>query len=101
LQTRMESFIEAGANIASGFVLSLGVWMFVVMPLWGIELKLHDNLAITSIFTVTSLLRSYVWRRIGNWWALSAQRARTAAWLQVRLRGFRCALPRHMEKPYQ
>jgi len=101
LQTRMESFIEAGANIASGFVLSLGVWMFVVMPLWGIELKLHDNLAITSIFTVTSLLRSYVWRRIGNWWALSAHRGRAAVWARTLCRDFHRALSRYMEKLYQ
>lgn len=66
-QTKWESRIEATANIGSGFVISLCVWKFIVAPLiiagW---LTINSTILITSIFTVSSWLRSYYWRRFFN-----------------------------------
>lgn len=63
-QTALESKIETVLNISSGFVISYGMWLFVVNPL--IEhgyLTINDAFSITMIFTVTSVIRSYYWRR--------------------------------------
>ncbi len=65
-QTRLVSFIEAALNTFSGFFISLAVWIFVVAPLFGIDVTYSSNIAITSIFTVSSLLRSFVIRRWFN-----------------------------------
>lgn len=66
MQTRLESIIEAVINIGSGFFISLAMWVFVVAPLFSIRLDHAQNLYITGIFTITSIIRSYVWRRIFN-----------------------------------
>ena len=64
-QTKLGSFVEACLNTASGFLLSLVVWHWVA-KLYGIPMPLGENLQITGIFTVVSVLRSYVWRRLFN-----------------------------------
>lgn len=65
-QTRFESLIETSLNTASGFVVAFLVWQFIAAPLMGYTVTLHDNFVITSIFTVASVLRGYVWRRFFN-----------------------------------
>jgi hypothetical protein len=65
-QTKKESFIESALNIGSGFLVSLAVWTFVVVPLWALPVTMGENLQITMLFTVVSVVRSYVWRRIFN-----------------------------------
>lgn len=63
-QTKLESKIEATVNIATGFVLSYIVWNIIVYSnIFDIEINQGENLAIVAIFTVTSWLRSYYWRR--------------------------------------
>ena len=61
-QSRLESAIEAGVNIGSGFLVALVVWFFIA-PLYGYEITFVDNIGLTSIFTVVSITRSYIWRR--------------------------------------
>lgn len=63
MQTRTESAIETLLNIASGFLISLLVWTYVVAPIYHIEVNQTQNVTITAIFTVTSIIRSYIWRR--------------------------------------
>lgn len=65
-QTRLESFIESSINIGSGFVVSLLFWTFVVVPMWHLPVSMHNNLQITGCFTILSVARSYVWRRLFN-----------------------------------
>ena len=63
-QTKLESGIETCCNVGSGFILAYFVWAWVVVPL--IEngfLTIESTFAITSIFTVVSLVRGYGWRR--------------------------------------
>jgi hypothetical protein len=66
MQTRIGSFIESALNTASGFVVAFALWQWVIGPLMGYAVNYHDNLIITSIFTVASIARSYVWRRFFN-----------------------------------
>ena len=63
IQSKLGSLIEAGLNIGSGFLLSLIVWQILASFL-GIPMPIGKNIFITSIFTVVSLTRSYVWRRL-------------------------------------
>ena len=65
-QSRLESFVEAVINIASGFVIALLTWIFIVSPVWEIEVTMLDNLLIIGMFTVISIIRSYFWRRFFN-----------------------------------
>ena len=64
-QSRKGSFVEACLNTASGFVVSLIVWHYVA-AWYGIPMPLSTNLEITGIFTVVSIARSYLWRRLFN-----------------------------------
>jgi hypothetical protein len=65
-QTRLESFVESCLNTATGFLVSLTFWTFVVVPVWHLPVTMHQNLVITFWFTVLSVARSYVWRRFFN-----------------------------------
>lgn len=65
-QTQAQSLIESVLNIGSGFFISLAVWSWVVVPLFDLSVSHVENLQITCIFTVVSVARSYVWRRIFN-----------------------------------
>ena len=65
-QTRLESFIEASANTATGFIVSYVFWLVVVVPAFHLDTTPGDNFIITSMFTVLSVVRSYLWRRFFN-----------------------------------
>lgn len=64
-QSRRASLTEAVVNVAVGFVLSAMVTA-IVFPMFGYPIRWADNLAISAIFTVVSILRSYVLRRVFN-----------------------------------
>ena len=72
MQTRLSSLTESCLNTASGFVVSWLVWVYIVVPYWNLPVRAADNLAITGMFTVVSIARTYVWRRLFN---RSARRA--------------------------
>jgi len=62
-QSRMMSLVEAGTNVAVGYVLAV-ITQIVVFPWFGLVVSIDDNLAIGAIFVIVSLLRSYVLRRL-------------------------------------
>ena len=62
-QSHAASLAEVAVNVLSGYVVSLLVGIFVY-PLFGLQVSVGQNIALTLIFTVTSFLRSYIWRRI-------------------------------------
>jgi len=62
-QSRRLSLIEAITNVAVGYVLAV-IAQIVVFPWFSIHPNLGENLAIGSIFTGISLLRSYALRRL-------------------------------------
>lgn len=65
MQHRIDSLMEAVTNTAVGFVISLITWHFIAIAM-NIPVTMSENLIITSIFTVVSIIRSYILRRIFN-----------------------------------
>ena len=65
-QSRISSLNESLINIASGFILSLGIWVWVIMPYYDLQFTMIDNLSITGIFTISAIIRGYFWRRFFN-----------------------------------
>lgn len=66
-QSRAHSMIEAWTNVAVGF----GVAMLAnvtLFPLFGWHISGAQNIALTCCFTVISLVRSYLLRRLFNRW---------------------------------
>ena len=66
MQSKLSSLMESLLNVGSGFFVSLLLWSFVIVPLYGIEVTVIQNLEITAIFTVISVIRGYIWRRVFN-----------------------------------
>lgn len=67
MQSKLKSFIESNANTFIGFAGSMLIWEFVVKPCWNLPTSLLDNLTITCLFTVWSIIRGYYVRRFFNW----------------------------------
>lgn len=62
-----ESLLETTINIASGFIVSYLAWVFLVPIFWPEHASSHATaFGITVLFTVTSFLRSLIWRRFFN-----------------------------------
>jgi len=65
MQSRKHSLLEALLNTASGFLTSL-LTQWLVFPWFNLHPSLQENLALTAIFTIVSIARSYAWRRVFN-----------------------------------
>jgi hypothetical protein len=65
-QSHRASAVEAGVNLVLGFAISVGITA-VLLPAFGHQVTLGQNVAMTSIFTVASFARSYGLRRLFNW----------------------------------
>lgn len=61
------SAVEAVANVAVGYLVAVAATA-VVLPAFGYGVTAGDAFAISAVFTVVSLARSYVLRRAFNWW---------------------------------
>jgi hypothetical protein len=61
-QSRLSSLAETCTSIAIGFLVSLAI-NALVMPAFGHFISLGDNLGMTAIFTVASIVRGYWVRR--------------------------------------
>jgi hypothetical protein len=72
-QSRAHSAIEAAANVAIGYGVAVAS-QIVILPLFGVQLPLADNLAIGAWFTAISLVRSYAVRRLFNAAAVNAKK---------------------------
>lgn len=71
--------VEQVANVGSGFIVSLIYWTFVIIPqleYWG-ELTFERNLIITLQFTVISVVRGLVWRRLFNYFMVKNYQRRS------------------------
>lgn len=62
-QTRSMSALEAVANVAVGFWVGI-LSQVLVFPLFGFKAAPSAHLAIGAVFTVVSLVRSYILRRV-------------------------------------
>lgn len=65
MQSRKGSLIEACINVVIGYGISFTA-NAVVLPLYGFHISITQNLSIGAIFTVISIVRSYIIRRYFN-----------------------------------
>jgi biotin transporter BioY len=65
-QSRKHSFLEALLNTASGFLISFFV-AELTFAYFNFQSTHKDTFIITCVFTVVSIVRSYIWRRIFNY----------------------------------
>ena len=66
-QTRSMSLVESIANTGAGFALSLLI-QISLFYLMSIETTTTQNLTLSGVFTVASLVRGYLMRRVFIWW---------------------------------
>jgi hypothetical protein len=57
------SFCEAIANVAVGYGVAV-LTQIMIFPMFGLHTTLAQNLQMGAVFTVVSIVRSYVLRRI-------------------------------------
>lgn len=65
-QTRWQSFVEQTINIISGLALSVFIVQPLTFPLFDITTSSSENFYMALIFTIISVIRSYIWRRYFN-----------------------------------
>lgn len=64
-QSKRQSLIEAITNTTVGFGISL-LSISIILPLMGFETSTGQNITLTVYFTLISIVRSYILRRIFN-----------------------------------
>jgi hypothetical protein len=62
-QSRRMSLVEAIANVLVGYGLAV-LTQILVFPVFGLRTTMSENLAMGLVFTIVSLARSYVLRRV-------------------------------------
>lgn len=62
-QTRKGSLVEAITNTAIGFLVAFASQM-VIFPMFDIHVPLSSNIGITALFTLVSVARQFVVRRL-------------------------------------
>ena len=65
MQSRWMSFVEAITNIVVGYGLAV-LTQIVVFPMFGLHATVGENLALGAIFTILSLIRGFLLRRLFN-----------------------------------
>ena len=63
MQKKLHSFIESVTNVVVGYGFAILTQM-CVFPLFGLSVTIGDNILIALIFSVVSIVRSYILRRI-------------------------------------
>jgi uncharacterized protein YacL len=65
MQSRRQSIIETCVSVAIGYLVAL-LTQLIVFPLLSIPIVFSQNLLISLIFTVVSVIRGYFVRRLFN-----------------------------------
>ncbi|AIA83182.1 IQ motif-containing protein [Lauvirus lau218] len=65
-QSKSQSLTEIILNVVSGWVVSYLLWIWLIIPIWDIKVSVQDNIIITTIFTISAVIRGYLWRRFFN-----------------------------------
>lgn len=63
MQSRKHSIVESVTNVIVGYLVAVASQV-AIFPLFGIHIPVGDNFLIGLWFTVISLLRSYIVRRV-------------------------------------
>lgn len=66
MQSRVHSLAESLTNTFAATLLSWAVMQFVIVPLWQLPMTALDSAGVTAIYTVVSIARNYLVRRIWN-----------------------------------
>lgn len=64
-QSRRMSMVESIGNVVIGYLVAIAS-QILIFPFFGIQVSLGENLMIGLFFTVISIVRSYVLRRVFN-----------------------------------
>ena len=62
-QSRAMSFVEAVTNVIVGYGIAL-LTQLLLFPIFGLHLAMTENVLIAGVFTIVSLVRSFVLRRV-------------------------------------
>ena len=65
MQTKRQSLIESLTSTTIGIIIGI-VLNLTVLPMFGYPVSLSDSLWISVIFTIVSIIRSYIIRRWFN-----------------------------------
>ena len=69
-QTKKGSLFESLINIAVGIGISYAANQLILVKMFGYAMSFERNMVITGIFTVISIVRSFMLRRLFNWWTI-------------------------------
>ena len=67
-QSRAASALESVTNMTVGVLIGATI-NYAVLPMWGFNPTMADSIGMTAMFAGISLVRSYVTRRVFNWWS--------------------------------
>ena len=62
-QSRAMSLVESVANVIVGYGVAVAT-QILIFPVFGLQITLAQNLKMGAVFTVVSIARSYVLRRL-------------------------------------
>lgn len=84
MQTKFHSILEISANTFTGFIISLTYQWYVANPQLGEnEISFFTTSSVVLQFTVISLLRSYIWRRVGDYFTRRRMEKLHSTWLST------------------
>jgi len=66
-QSRLMSLVESVANVIVGYCVAVAT-QILIFPIFGLHTTLAQNLKMGAVFTVVSVTRSYVLRRLFENW---------------------------------
>lgn len=64
-QTRLGSFVESIINVIIGFIINYSANL-LIFPLFGMHISAVNNFYLGCIYTIISVVRSYIIRRYFN-----------------------------------
>lgn len=67
MQKKTHSLIESISNVIVGYFVAL-LSQIIIFPVFGIHATIQDNIIIGLWFTVISICRSYIMRRVFTRW---------------------------------
>ena len=65
MQSKLDSFIEAVINTFIGFVIAF-ISQLIIFPIVSVDVTLGQNFILTILFTLVSIIRTYIIRRYFN-----------------------------------
>lgn len=65
MQSKTMSLIEITSSTLFGYLVAL-IATAIILPLFGFQSSLSQNIQISALFTIISIVRGYIFRRIFN-----------------------------------